>query len=228
MLKKIVIVLAGLVIMFAHFSMGSNAYEYAGERIAYTIKPFGKAEYQDVGPVELGGAKLNLVIFKTRVLGFDDTERIYSDPQTLLPVRVERDIAWFGKENIIEEYDQKNFTVTIKKKKGKKELPPQVLKSDGPVYNGVLLPFYPRSLSQLAIGWNFEFRLPNRFKVTLDKIEKIKVGGRQFNAYHFSSMPDKFEIWIDKNKPQIPLKIQGKGVFGYTLLMQSYSRKDTE
>ena len=54
--------------------------------------------------------------FKTKVLLVEDTEKIYSDPESLLPYRVERTISkLWGREYITEEYDQKKFTVAIKK-----------------------------------------------------------------------------------------------------------------
>ena len=47
---------------------------YAGESILYLISPFGRSEYNDLGVVDLKGIKVNLVIFKTQVLLFKDTE----------------------------------------------------------------------------------------------------------------------------------------------------------
>lgn len=41
--------------------------------------------------------------------------------------------------------------------------------------------------------------------------------------FKLKSMPDKFEIWINKDNPKVPLKIRGKGVFDYTLLMKQHS-----
>lgn len=200
-----------------------NSCQYSGEKIVYAIKPLGgRAEYIDLGRVEFQGKLVNLATFKTHVLGFTDTEKIYSDPDTWLPIRIERDVGWFGKENIVEEYDQKKFMVTITKFKGKKKIKEQILKGNGSIQNAILLALYPRNIPNLRIGWSLDVRLPDSFKTKLVSIDNIKVYGKKFKAYHFTSVPDKFEIWIDRENPRIPLKIKGKGSFNYTLLMKEY------
>ncbi len=200
--------------------------DYTGESILYRIKPFGESEYKDLGVVDLEGRKLNLIIFKTKVLFVRDTEKIYSDPESLLPYRIERNISkLLGKEYIIEEYDQKKFTVVTRKFKGKKLISEQVVQANGPIHNAITLPFYLRRRPDLAIGWHFTARVPLEFELELASIDKIKVPAGRFEAYHFKSMPDKFEIWISKDVPRIPLKIKGKGSFNYTLLMKQYSSR---
>ncbi len=39
----------------------------------------------------------------------------------------------------------------------------------------------------------------------------------------FKSMPDKFEVWINKNNLRAPLKIKSKGLIDYSILMKKYS-----
>ena len=82
----------------------AGVYNYAGENILYSISPLGESEYNDIGGVDLNGIKVNLVTCRTKILFFEDTERIYSDPDTLLPIKVERNISklWI-KEYITEE-----------------------------------------------------------------------------------------------------------------------------
>ena len=205
-------------------SGGDGTYDYNGESILYLINPVGKAEYDDLGVVDLNGVKVNLITFKTKVLFFEDTERIYSSLESLLPYKIERTIsnAW-GEEYITEEYDQKKFTVTIKKFKGEKLVNKQIIKANGPIHNAITLPFYLRSRHDLAIGWHFTARVPNEFKLELVSIDEITVPAGKFQAYHFKSIPDKFEIWVNKNSPRVPLKIQGKGIFDYALLMKEHS-----
>jgi hypothetical protein len=197
--------------------------DYTGERILYQISPVGKSEYSDLGVVDLNGRKVNLVIFKTRALSVVDTEKIYSDPESSLPIRIERTISkLFGKEYITEDYDQKNFTVVMRKFHGAKLIQEKTVKANGPIQNAILLPFYLRKRPDLKIGWQFTARVPHEFKCELTSIDEIKVPAGKFQAYHFKSKPDKFEIWINKNAPRVPLKIKGKGIFGYTLLMKKY------
>ena len=204
-------------------SKKETAIDYAGESILYLISPLGRSEYHNLGVVDIKGTKVNLVTFRTKVLFVDDLEKIYSDPETLLPLKIERTISkLWSKENITEEYDQKNFTVTYRKLKGNKIIYEKIVKAKGPVHNAITLPFYLRGRSDLKIGWHFTARVPAEFELKLVSIDQIKTPAGKFQAYHFKSIPDKFEIWINKNNPRVPLKIQGKGVFDYALLMKQY------
>ncbi|MEI8350563.1 MAG: hypothetical protein WCI77_10485 [Candidatus Omnitrophota bacterium] len=206
----------------------AEIYDYTGESVLYLISPFGKSEYNDLGVVDFKGVKVNLVTFKTKVLFFEDTEKIYSDPESLLPFRIERAVKklWI-KEYITEEYDQKKFTVVTRKFKGDKIIYERIAKANGPIHNGITLPFNMRRSEGLKIGWYFTARLPAEFKLELVSIDEITVPAGKFQAYHFQSIPDKFEIWINKDTPGVPLKIKGKGILNYVLLMKEYkSHKD--
>jgi hypothetical protein len=226
-INKYLIVSAIVLMIFLGNSLlkgEAGIYDYTGESILYLVSPIGRAEYNDLGLVDLNGRKVNLVTFRTKVLLVDDTEKIYSDPESLLPYRIERTISKFwGKEYITEEYDQEKFTVVIRKFKGVKLVKEQTIKANGPIQNAILLPFYLRRRPDLEIGWEFTARVPNEFKLKLVSIDEIIVPAGTFQAYHIKSIPVKFEIWISKNDPRVPVKIQGKGIFDYALLMKEYS-----
>ena len=64
--------------------------DYTNESILYLISPFGKSVYNDLGIVDFKGMNVNLVTLRTKILFFEDTERIYSDPESLLPYKLER------------------------------------------------------------------------------------------------------------------------------------------
>lgn len=226
-INKIIIALAIVLIILLgnNLLMGKvGTYDYTGESILYLISPIGQSEYNDRGMVDLKGVKVNLVIFRTKVLFFEDTEKIYSDPESLLPYKIERNISkLWGKEYITEEYDQVKFTVTMREFKGAKLVSEQTIKASGPIQNAILLPFYLRRRPDLGIGWQFLARVPDEFKLELVSIDEITVPAGKFQAYHFKSIPDKFEIWVSKSTPRVPVKIRGKGAFGYVLLMKKYS-----
>ena len=199
---------------------------YSGERIVYAISPMGVAEYNDLGAVELENRQVNLVTFRTQVMGFDDTEKIYSDPLTSLPLQVERDIRmWLSREKITERYDPKKFTLVITKFKDGKKAGDLSFTSSGPIQNAILLPFYLRRIPNLGIGWRMDIRLPNKFEVKLISIEDIKVPAGKFSAYHFVSTPAQFEIWISNDSLRLPLKIKDTGGFGYSLLIKEHNNK---
>lgn len=197
------------------------------EKIKYAISPVGHSEYQDYGLTQVEGKKLNLVVFKTKVATFDDTEKIYSDPDTSLPVKVERYISmWPVKEYITEDYIASQNKLVIKKFEGGKLKEEFEFKGKGPIHNAVLLPFSLRRAADLNIGWAMDIRFPAEFRVTLSSIEDVTVPAGTFKAYHFTSVPPKFEIWISKDSQRVPLKIKGLDIFPYTLLMKERRLKE--
>ena len=104
----------------------------------------------------------------------------------------------------------------------------KVIKADGPIQNMNTLLFYLRKQPDLKIGWHLTAKVPNEFELTefdlkLLSIDEITVPAGKFQAYHFKSIPDDFEIWINEGTPRVPLKIQGKGSVKYTLSMKKYS-----
>lgn len=197
------------------------------ETIYYGVEPIGSSVYQDFGTVDFQGKKLNLVVFKTDVLGFKDTENIYSDLVAGKPVHVERNVAfWMNKEYLVEEYSLKDFSVAISKFKDNKKVQEYNFKGSAPLDNAVIVPFSLRNAPGLAIGWSRKIVLPEEFTVRLDNIEEVSVPAGKFQAYHFTSDPPKFEVWISADSARLPVKIKGLGGLGYTLLMKKYGIKD--
>lgn len=191
------------------------------EVIQYKISPVGHSTYQDMGVVDFRGQKARLIIFKTNAPGFSDIEKIYSDLKTYLPIFVERDIAFpIGAEYITEEYNPGQNSLVITKFKRSKQAAKYSYKAKGPIHNAVLLPFWIRTVKDLEVGWTYTIRLPDEFKVNLVAIEEVSVPAGKFKAYHFTSAPSKFEIWISADSYRIPLKIKGMGGLSYALVMK--------
>jgi len=209
----------------------AEIYDYAAERILYLISPLGRSEYNNLGLVDLNGTKVNLVTLRTKVFLVDDLEKIYSDPVSFLPLKIERTISKFwGKDYKTEEYDQKKFTVVMKEFKGKELVKEQIIKANAPIQNVILLLFYLRNYVDLKIGWNLTVRVPDEFKpelvsikLKLVSIDKISVPAGKFQAYHFKSIPNKFEFWINKDNPRVPLKIKIKSIIDFGVLLKKYS-----
>jgi len=192
----------------------------ARERIVYAISPIGVSTYENMGEVKLNGRKMNLVVFQTDVAGFHDTEKIYSDIGSGYPLWIERYIAmWFGKEFLTEEYFPRQCRVDIIKYKAGKKVDEYTFKGSGPIHNAILLPFSVSKNPDLKIGWSTLIRMPKEFKVVLDSLEEVEVPAGIFKAFHFTSAPSGFEIWISADKDRIPVKIKGVG-FPYTLVMK--------
>jgi hypothetical protein len=207
--------------------------ERIGERIVYDVKlgdfNLGKARFNHVAKVEFNGKMVNLVTFETKLVRFTDTEKIYSDPETFLPLKVERDIfIWSKVEKITEDYDQKNFMLTITKIQGKKQ--ERILfKRDGSIHNAVLLPYYVRRIAKLEPGFSLKANLPTQqFEIKLMALEDVSTPAGTFKSYYFQSTPKRFEIWISADERRIPLKIKGSSGLGYTMVMREYSFLSTD
>lgn len=197
-----------------------------GEKFNYCVR-FGRiqlgastAEY--LKQMELGGKLVDVFTFETKLIRFYDQETIYSDPETFLPVLVERKVSRLLKpEKIREVYDQKNFTLIITKKRWTKE--EIVIKKEGPIHNAILLPHLVRKRSDLKIGWSMGINLPQgEFRINLISEEEIKVPAGKFKAYYFTSTPERIKFWISMDENKIPLKIQGIGNLDYRLELTSY------
>ncbi|MDD4979974.1 MAG: DUF3108 domain-containing protein [Candidatus Omnitrophica bacterium] len=203
--------------------------KYSGEKITYDVMlgkvRLGRMRFSNIGNAPLEGRILNLMVMETKLTHFSDTERIYSDPQTLLPVKVERDIMnIFTHEKINEHYDQTNFTVTIIKKKGMKKQERLIIKKDDLIHNAALLPYYVRHTPNLDVGRVIIANLPTRrLEIELVSEEELTVPAGTFKAYHFSSTPRQIDIWISADSRRIPLKIQTSGALGYSMVMKEYS-----
>jgi hypothetical protein len=183
----------------------------------------GRASFHHVSRIELGGREVNLMTFQSRLVRFNDLEKIYSDIRTFLPLRIERDVfIWPTQEKITENYDQENFKLNITKFKGKRKEETLILKK-GSIHNAILLPFHVRMMPELGIGWALEARLPTQeFVIKLVSIEDVTVPAGTFKSYRFESTPKRFEIWVSADERRIPVKIKGSGFLGYTLVMKEY------
>lgn len=192
-----------------------------GEKIIYAISPLGTAEYNDLGIVDYKGKHLWLVTFFTKVPGFSDLEKIYADPDTGLPIAVERYIRWpLSEEFLVEEYDPENNSQVTRRFVNNRLTNEYKYKSDGPYHNAILLPFCLRRIKNLDINWQMVVRVPDQFKVTLSEIEDIKVKDKAVKCFHFTSEPNKFDIWISRDEYRLPVVTKGTS---YSMVMQSHT-----
>lgn len=204
--------------------------ERIGEKITYNVYLgklyLGRAVFTHLPRVILEGKSVSLMTFETKLVNFADLEKIYSDPHSLLPLLVEREVStWPFPEKITEKYDQENYILTITKLKGRREKK-TVIRKDGVINNAILLPYYVRDKARLDIGYSLAAELPTReFSIHLVAKEEIQVPAGKFTAYHFVSSPKRFEIWLSADEERIPLKIKGAAGLRYTLSMKEYQKK---
>jgi len=231
-IKKIpILLIAAVIIIINNNPLESEAVinDYTGESIQYAIQPVGKSEYNNRGTVDFKGVKANLITLKSRILFVNVAEKIFYDPESLLPYKTERTTTsgLWGKEYRTEEYDQKKFTVLIRKFKGAKLVKEKLIKAGGPIQNMNLLLFYLRKQPDLKIGWHFTVNVLDELKLfefdlKLLSIDEIAVPAGKFQAYYFKSVPDKFEILIEKSSRRAPIKVKLKGIVDCTILMKGY------
>lgn len=232
------IIIAGL-LMTAAFSAVAVTANHAfgpGEIITYSIKKYGfkagEASLMFRGSVLWQKQEAVLMTFKAAALNFYDEEKIYADPQTHLPLRVERDLNLWGKrERITEDYLQQQGTVRITKVAGGKTTH-QTIQKKGPIDNIYCFIYRYRRQGQFKIGETLTMNLPTQ-DVMIRLISKTSIGaaGKNYEAYYMESRPKKYRLWFDAGLQKIPLRIDGSiGMGGAALIMNEYQagEKDQE
>lgn len=175
--------------------------------------PSGYIEWEYLGRQEIDGVTVNVLSVNSdtnifNLLALDSKEKVFLDSKTCLPVKVERDIVFFGKKEIIEEtYDQEKGQVKIKRSNSK-ELE-DVLTQDTPIHNILeLLYFFPRDVALEAGKW-MTFNLPTqKIKIKMVKERVLKVNNVNQDTYFLIGRGAKrFNLWLDKEE-KMPLRLE--------------------
>ena len=196
-----------------------------GEKLIYEVKlgkiTIGKSTFTRLPNATANGKIILVMTFETNVTNFKDTETIYTDAVTFLPLKIERNITnWLSKEKITEEYNQSDFTLHINKRKGS-NTETMVIKKDGPIHNAILLPQQIRYIDSFKPENAISANLPNRkFEIKMVGEENVEVPAGKYKAYKFESTPKQIAIWISADTQKVPLKIQGTGFLGYLMVLK--------
>ncbi len=186
-----------------------------GERVTYAIRQagikVGDAVTTYEGPVDHHGRDLILIVFKADGFNFFDEEKIYADPVTLLPVRVERDVNIFGKkEQIVEEYDQSAGRVTLTKMKNGKIVEETVISKTPPIDNLYCFIYRYRRTGVFDIGSRIEMRLPTKdVAFEIKKSQTLTVRGQRRETVFMQSVPKQYQVWFDQGTGKVPVRIDG-------------------
>jgi len=182
-------------------------------KIYYNGVPSGKIEWKYLGKqsIKEGEAEVLLLSSKAKLLkllNLTSKEKVFLDSKTCLPLRVERNVALFGKkETITEIYDQENGFVTIKKSRSKTS--EEKIYQDAPIHNILeLLYFFPQGIELKPNGW-MEFNLPTQ-KVRIKMVgeRRLRINGKSKDTYLLVGRGAKrFNIWLDKEK-RLPLRLE--------------------
>ncbi len=196
-----------------------------GETIHYQIKKMGikvgDAVFKYHGPVEDSGRQLILLNFTADGFNFYDEEKIYADPQTLLPVRVERDLNIFGKkEKIIEYYDQADGKIRVVKTRKDGTVEEQILKKEGAVDNLYCFIYRYRAQGAFHVGEVLHLKLPTK-DVELKIVRKadIKVDAQIRDSFFMESVGGEYRVWFGSDAERAPLRIDGAIGFAKTQMI---------
>ena len=200
-----------------------------GETIQYDIKKLkmrvGQASLTFHGLVSLDGRSALLLTFTSKGLKFFDEEKIYIDPRTFLPQKVERDLNIFGKkERIVEHYNAREGTVRIVKTV-KNKTTEQVIKRSVPLDNIYCFIFRYRAMGKFATGESIQIHLPTKdVQFQAQRPRRLQLGDKEVEAYYMQSDPAQYRVWFDTGAHKVPLRIDGAIGFGKTaMILRSYT-----
>ncbi|MCK4912618.1 MAG: hypothetical protein KAS05_02715 [Candidatus Omnitrophica bacterium] len=173
----------------------------------------GYIEWEYLGRKEVDGITVDVLSVNSdtnilNLLDLDSEEKVFINSETSLPVRVERDIVFFGKKEIIKEvYDQEKGQIKITNSSSKKK--EEIFAQDIPIYNILqLLYFFPQDLALEAGEWMI-FNLPTqKMKIKMVKERVLKFNGDKRDTYFLIGRGAKrFSLWLDKEE-KIPLRLE--------------------
>ncbi|MCR4336375.1 MAG: DUF3108 domain-containing protein [Candidatus Omnitrophica bacterium] len=206
---------------------------FVGEKIVYAIKKMkvkaGDATLIFHGKKMLEGKEVYAMTFRADGFNFLDEEKIFLDLVTFRPVRVERNLNIFGKEEkIVEDYEAEKGRVKIVKDAGGKT-EEQVIAKDKPLDNLYGFIYRYRLQGKFQIGEEVVLNLPTqevRIKL-IDQDHQVKAAGKQYRTFYMASDPAKYRIWFDTSDRRIPLRIDGAVGFAKTaMIMKEYEHED--
>ncbi len=181
--------------------------------VSFNGMPSGFIEWKYLGKEEIDGQYLEVlsVSSDTKILAFFDltsSERVYLDSINYLPVKVERDILFFGnKELIVENYDQQAGIVRITRTN--KKVTEEKLIQDKPIHNILaLLYFFPDNIPFENGKWLY-YNLPTqkiRIKMVRERFLKTK-DGKEKTYFLLGRGGKRFSLWLDKEN-RLPLRLE--------------------
>jgi hypothetical protein len=190
-------------------SQGSLAYDVLFNGIA-----MGNIQWKYLGQELIEDKTAEVVLLNSntnilQLLSVESKEKVFLDSRTHLPIKAERDVIFFGRQETIEEiYNQEEgYIKIIRRNSTTKE---ETLKQEKPIHNILsLLYFFPKDL-KLAKGKEFLFNLPTQkvnVKVICEKTLSLNKNSKKRVYYMVGSGAKKFNLWLDKRE-RIPLRLE--------------------
>lgn len=221
-LQQIILTLLLSICVTSCYAENSLKTRFGGkEKLAYAVFfngiPSGKIEWRYLGQETVEGSLVDVLEVTSdtkilRLLNLESQEKVFLDASTHLPIKVVRDIVFFGKKELIEEiYNQKKGFVKITKTNtDKKE---NFLYQDIPIQNILsLLYFFPQD-ADLQLGKSLTFNLPtNKIKIKFESYRVLPKTKKE-TLFLVGSGARRFNLWLDKEN-KIPLRLEFIGMVG--------------
>lgn len=231
----LLIAVCGLAVFAVEADASGDPVYAPGETLTYAIRKFGMKAGETViqyhGIVEDEGESRILITFTAKGFNFLDDEKIFADPQTLLPVKVERDLNIFGKkEQIVERYDLQKNNVTIRKYQGGTFIEEIVFTKEEPIDNLYCYIFRYRYQGRFAQGVTLRMPLPTKdVNFEILRRETIAAMGRRHDAWFMQSNPPEYQVWFGTGDQKIPLRIDGAvGLAKTVMVLERYEKGKIE
>lgn len=225
MRKLIYMIMVILLLTGTAVSEGQAAPFMQGEKITYDIKKLGfkvgEAVLEFKGPVTIAEGPSLLIIFTAEALNFYDQEKIYVNPQTFYPIKVERSLDLWGKKEQITEHYADDGKIKIVKNAGGQQTE-EIIKKSGQVDNVYGFLYRYRRDGDFKIGNLFDMNLPTKdLKLRLSEMDRIKAAGEKQEAFFMESDPTEYKMWFGTSDRHLPLRIDGAVGIGNTKLIMS-------
>jgi len=182
-------------------------------KVSFNGMPSGYVEWRYLGREEVVGGEADVLSIDsdTKILEFlnlTSKEKVFLDSRSHLPLKVERDIVFFGKKELIEEiYNQDEGWVKITRKNS--TVKEDILYQDAPIRHILaLLYFFPENIKFEEDKW-LVFNLPTqKVKIKMVSERQLAVGKEQRDTYFLIGRGAKrFSLWLDKEN-RLPLRLE--------------------
>ncbi len=200
------------------------------EKLIYNVSfngiPSGTIIWNYLGQETIGENKVNVLALEAdakilKLLNLTSNEKVYLDSETHLPVKVERDVVFFGNKELIQEiYNQEEGEVKIKRKNS--QTTTEILEQEPPIHNILeLLYFFPKSIAMEKGKW-MDFNLPTQeIRIKIVRERSLRLHGDIYDTYFLIGRgARRFNLWLDKES-RLPLRLEFVSLLGKIIIRRA-------
>ncbi|MBD3263883.1 MAG: hypothetical protein GF375_02125 [Candidatus Omnitrophica bacterium] len=194
-------------------------------KVSFNGIPSGYIQWNYLGQKKVNGkeAAILKVTSDAKILGFLDItseEVVYLATESFLPLKVERDLSVFGKEETITEiYNQdEGYIKIVKVSDGQKNV--NKIEQASPIHNVLaLIYFFPEGIDLKDEEWKV-FNLPTR-KLRIKMVEERVLNtprGKEDTYFLLGRGGKRFSLWLDK-ETLLPLRLEYVFLLGKVIII---------